>query len=406
MKKNKRYIMRILVVEDSSVTRLMIERILKNWHYDVIAVDNIDSATDIILKEKIQFVITDWIMPGGNGTVLCQRIRAKNLPFYTYMILLTSLEDTKSAIQGIESGADDYIRKPFHHDELRARIRAGERILLLEKTLTETNKQLLATREIINRDLKTAAGMQRSLLPPKLLTIRGISIDWIFQPSMYLSGDIFNFFPLNGHHIGFYIIDVAGHGIASAMLSFTLSRLLSPDVSYSSHLKFSSPETPLSQLIRPASTVVQQLNQQFQTNEDNLLFFTMIYGVIDTTLQTIELCQAGHPSLIYQQKDKEPEFIANSGLPVGVIAHENYESVLLNYHTGDRLFLYSDGIIECESPSGEMFGKERLREFIDKNRHLNISEIMSKLDQVIYAWRKKNSFEDDISMLVLEIGVN
>jgi sigma-B regulation protein RsbU (phosphoserine phosphatase) len=223
---------------------------------------------------------------------------------------------------------------------------------------------------------------------------------------MYLSGDIFNFFPLDNHHIGFYIIDVAGHGIASAMLSFTLSRLLSPDVSYSSHLKFSSPENPSREFIRSASTVIEQLNQQFQTNEDNLLFFTMIYGVIDTTLQTIELCQAGHPSLIYQQKDKEPEFITESGLPVGVIVNENYKSVLLNYHTGDRLFLYSDGIIECESPSGKMFGKERLREFIDKNRHLNISQIMSNLDQVIYAWRKKNSFEDDISMLVLEIGVN
>jgi sigma-B regulation protein RsbU (phosphoserine phosphatase) len=398
--------MRILVVEDSPVTRLMIERTLKKWHYDVIAVDNIDAATDIILKEKIQFVITDWIMPGGNGNVLCQRIRAKNLPFYTYIILLTSLEDTQSAIQGIESGADDYIRKPFHHDELHARIRAGERIIVLEKNLTETNKQLLAAREIINRDLKTASDMQRSLLPPKLLTIQGISIDWIFQPSMYLSGDIFNFFPLDSNHIGFYIIDVAGHGIASAMLSFTLSRLLSPDVSYSNHLKFNSPENSSLQLIRPASTVIQQLNQQFQTSEDNLLFFTMIYGVIDTTLQTIELCQAGHPSLLYQQKDKEPEFITNSGLPVGVIVNENYESVLLNYHTGDRLFLYSDGIIECESPSGKMFGKERLHEFIDKNRHLNISQIMSKLDQVIHAWRKKNSFEDDISMLVLEIGVN
>jgi len=395
--------MRILVVEDSPVTRLMIERTLKKWHYDVIAVDNIDAATDIILKEKIQFVITDWIMPGGNGTVLCQRIRAKNLPFYTYMILLTSLEDTKSAIQGIESGADDYIRKPFHHDELRARIRAGERILVLEKNLTETNKQLLAAREIINRDLKTASDMQRSLLPPKLLTIQGISIDWIFQPSMYLSGDIFNFFPLDSHHIGFYIIDVAGHGIASAMLSFTLSRLLSPDVSYSSQLKFSSPENPSREFIRSASTVVQQLNQQFQTNEDNFLFFTMIYGVIDTTSQTIELCQAGHPSLIYQQKDKQPEFITNSGLPVGVIANENYESVLLNYQLGDRLFLYSDGIIECESPSGEMFGKERLHEFIDKNRHLHISQVTSKLDQVIHAWRKINNFEDDISMLVLEI---
>lgn len=395
--------MRILVVEDSPVTRLMIERTLKKWHYDVIAVDNIDAATDIILKEKIQFVITDWIMPGGNGTVLCQRIRAKNLPFYTYMILLTSLEDTKSAIQGIESGADDYIRKPFHHDELRARIRAGERIIVLEKNLTETNKQLLAAREIINRDLKTAADMQRSLLPPQLLTIQGISIDWIFQPSMYLSGDIFNFFPLDSTHIGFYIIDVAGHGIASAMLSFTLSRLLSPDVSYSSQLKFHSPENPTHQLIRPASAVVQQLNQQFQTNEDNFLFFTMIYGVIDTTSQVIELCQAGHPSLIYQQKDKEPEFITNSGLPIGVIANENYESILLNYQLGDRLFLYSDGIIECESPNGDMFGKERLHEFIDKNRHLKISQLSSELDRVIHAWRKKNSFEDDISMLVLEI---
>jgi sigma-B regulation protein RsbU (phosphoserine phosphatase) len=317
---------------------------------------------------------------------------------------LTSLDDTKSAIQGIESGADDYIRKPFHHDELHARIRAGERILTLERNLTETNKQLLTTREIINRDLKTAADMQRSLLPPKLLTIQGISIDWIFQPSMYLSGDIFNFFPLNSHHIGFYIIDVAGHGIASAMLSFTLSRILSPDVSYSSHLKFGSPETPSHQFIRSASTVVQQLNQQFQTNEDNLLYFTMCYGVIDTVMHTIELCQAGHPYALYQQKNQESEFITNSGLPVGVIQNGNYESVLLNYHMGDRLFLYSDGIIECESPSGKMFGKERLRQFIDKNQHLNIREVTAKLDQEIHVWRKKNSFEDDISILVLEIG--
>ena len=396
--------MRILVVEDSAVTRLMVERLLKKWNYDVVAVDNINSAINVLLTEKIQFVITDWIMPGGNGIVLCQRIRAKKLPFYTYIILLTSLEDTESAIQGIESGADDYIRKPFHHDELRARIRAGERILTLEKNLTETNKQLLLAREMINRDIKTAASMQRSLLPPKLSTIQGISIDWIFQPSMYLSGDIFNFFALDSTHIGFYIIDVAGHGIASAMQSFTLSRLLSPDVSCSSYLKFSSPETPSRKFIRSASAVVKQLNQQFQTNEDNFLYFTMCYGIINTALQSIDICQAGHPYSLYQQKNKESEFITNSGLPIGVIENGNYESEFLNYHSGDRLFLYSDGIIECESPNGEMFGKERLRQFIDESRHLNIKEVTAKFDQTIHLWRKKNSFEDDISILVLEIG--
>ncbi len=401
--------MRILIVEDNLLSRLMMERSLQKWGYDVVAVDNINAAIAIILHDKIQFIITDWMMPGGNGTVLCQRVRALNSPFYTYIILVTSLDDTQSAVQGMNAGADDFIRKPIQLDELHARIRAGERVLTLEKKLQENNfrlielsNQLLVADEIIKRDLKMAATMQSSLLPKAAACSQGIAIDWLFLPSTHLSGDIFNFFPLDEHHLGFYIIDVAGHGIASAMQSFTLSRLLSPDAGDSSHLKISSAEAPFYAL-KSAPTVISNLNQQFQTDSANILYFTMIYGVIDTLSHTIDLCQAGHPHPLYLQHNKPAEFIVDSGLPIGIIMDASYQSVHLTYGSGDRLLLYSDGITECESPDGEMFGSERLRQFVDDTRALTVNEVIRQLDAHIRAWRGELGFEDDISMLILDV---
>ena len=375
--------MRILIVEDNLLTRVMMERSLKKWGYDVVSVDNINSAVAIIVDEKIQFVITDWIMPGGNGILLCQRVRALKLPFYTYIILVTSLDDAQSAVQGMDAGADDFIRKPIQLDELHARIRAAERILTLEKKLREND-------DVIKRDLAMAAKMQRDLLPTASSASLGIAIDWLFHPSPHLSGDIFNFFQLDEQHAGFYIIDVAGHGIASAIQSFILSH----------HLK----RAPDSQIPRSAAAVVADLNKQFQTDNANILYFTMIYGVMDTLACTIDLCQAGHPHPLFLQSGNPATFIAGGGLPVGVIAEATYESMQLKYAAGDRLFLYSDGITECESTDGEMFGTERLRRFVDETRHLPAGDFIGQLDQHIRAWRGRAGFEDDISLLVLEMN--
>jgi sigma-B regulation protein RsbU (phosphoserine phosphatase) len=247
-----------------------------------------------------------------------------------------------------------------------------------------------------------AASMQRSLLPCTSSTLQGIAIDWLFHPSTHLSGDIFNFFQLDEHHVGFYIVDVAGHGIASAMQSFTISRLLSPNTRSSNHLKFSLPEAPHSQIVRSAAAVLSNLNQQFQTDANNILYFTMIYAVVDTLSRTMDLCQAGHPHPLCLQHGKPAEFVVNGGLPVGIIPDANYESVHLNYSSGSRLFLYSDGITECESPAGEMFGSERLRLFVEETRQLPVSEVIRLLDQRINLWHEKDDFDDDISMLILE----
>ena len=126
--------MRILIVDDMAISRMVLERYLKKWGYETVSVDNIDAATELLLSDSIHFVLTDWVMPGGDGPTLCRRIRAFNKPFYTYIILVTSLDDSQSLVDGMEAGADDFIHKPIKMNELLARIRAGERVLQLEKS--------------------------------------------------------------------------------------------------------------------------------------------------------------------------------------------------------------------------------------------------------------------------------
>lgn len=396
--------MRILIIEDNQLTRLMMVRSLQKWGYEVDGVDNINAGLEQVLEQKIQFVITDWMMPGGNGTLFCEKIRTMELPYYVYIILVTALDDSQSLVQGMDSGADDFIRKPIQLDELRARIRAGERVLHLERTLQENNvhlakitEALLASNEIISRDLQTAEKMQRNLLPKTALCLQGLKVNWLFHPSQHVSGDIFNFFNLDDQHIGFYLIDVAGHGIASAMQSFTLSRVLLSD------LKNHNSYNLTLETIASPTAVVEKLNRQFQTDSENILYFTMVYGVADTQRKCFDLCVAGHPYPLYVAKDQGIFQIDSSGLPVGIIPDVHYKVSSLEYQSGDRLFLYSDCITECFTPEGEMFGCKRLMAFVDQHRGASVEQLIANLDVQLRDWTQKTTFDDDISLLVLEI---
>jgi sigma-B regulation protein RsbU (phosphoserine phosphatase) len=401
--------MRILIVEDTIVARTMLERTLRKLGYQVDSVSNSHDAMQLLLKEPIQFVITDWVMPGGDGPSLCREIREHHFLYYIYIILVTYMEGTESVIKGLESGANDFVRKPIQLDELHARIRAGERVLALEKALQDRNEELvklsnnlLAAQNLINRDLQTAANMQKKLLPASASVLLNVTIDWLFCPSAMVSGDIFNFFRLDESHVGFYALDVAGHGVSSAMFTLSLSRLLSPEIQHDSPLKRRSPEHPYYEIV-PTASVMAILNAQFQTTTDNWLYFTIIYGIVDTVAKTIEMSQAGHPNPIYLPMNQAARFVGDGGFPIGITEEAIYDTIVLGYMSGDRLVLYSDGITECVGMDGEMFGEQRLLTCLEQNRSLPIQEVPKAINERIRAWRGNEAYEDDISMLILEM---
>jgi sigma-B regulation protein RsbU (phosphoserine phosphatase) len=134
--------MKILIAEDEKTSRTILEKTLTKAGYQVIAVEDGIKALDSIQKEVPDMLITDWMMPDLDGLELCCRVRDLNLSSYVYIILWTALTQKENIIRGLDAGADDYITKPFDRTELLARVRAGERIIQLEKSLRQKNKEL------------------------------------------------------------------------------------------------------------------------------------------------------------------------------------------------------------------------------------------------------------------------
>lgn len=130
--------MKILMADDDSVFRQILEKILAAWGYEVIVAENGSAALHILQSEDSpRIAILDWMMPGMNGVEVCRKVRGEGKLPYTYIILLTSQQRDEDITAGLEAGADDYITKPIKHNELRLRLRAGRRIIELQNELLE-----------------------------------------------------------------------------------------------------------------------------------------------------------------------------------------------------------------------------------------------------------------------------
>jgi two-component system, NtrC family, sensor kinase len=132
--------MRVLIAEDDAVLRRLLQNYLEKNGHEIVAARNGAEAWERFREGEFHFVITDWMMPECTGVELIRRIRASDRPGYVYVILLTSRSEKEDLLEGMDAGADDFVAKPFDQDELRVRIRAGERILTLEQKLLHSER--------------------------------------------------------------------------------------------------------------------------------------------------------------------------------------------------------------------------------------------------------------------------
>ncbi len=135
--------MKILVADDSVVSRHMLEATVKKWGYEPVVACDGHEAWEILQKDNApQLAILDWVMPARTGPEVCRLVRQQQKEAYTYMLLLTSKNQREDLIEGMDAGADDYITKPFNHHELQVRLRAGRRIVELQGELLATQAAL------------------------------------------------------------------------------------------------------------------------------------------------------------------------------------------------------------------------------------------------------------------------
>ncbi|MEW5736647.1 MAG: SpoIIE family protein phosphatase, partial [Thermodesulfobacteriota bacterium] len=360
-------------------------------------------AWERLQQRDVGIVITDWMMPGIDGIDLCKMIRSGGFPWYVYTILLTSRMDKADLLTGLEAGADDFVGKPFSPAELRARVRNGHRIYSLERDLRKKNLELEQSYNSLQRvhdrltgDLQAAAWLQQRLLPPTPKTLMGYRFDALFIPCHFVAGDIFNFFPISEDHIAFFMVDVSGHGVASAMLSLSISKIIT--------------SAPLMETFRGLSlqanlsTVValEALNRVFESNNEIMgKYFTMVLGTLEKSTGLCRFTLAGHPYPVFIPANGKPEFVGRSGSPIGLLSEVELEESSVVLAPGDRILLYSDGMTECAASSGEAFGPDRLMRCIC-DPETPLDEIMKRSALNLFRFHGSDRFDDDVSLLIFE----
>lgn len=402
-------ISRVLVVDDSRLQRRILTRTLKKRGFDIVEADCAMRALEICRTAPPDLVLSDWMMPGMTGLELCRAFRQLPRDNYGYFILLTSKSEKTEIAQGLDAGADDFLTKPVNPGELRARIAAGERILSMQRELSAKNdviaktlSELQGLYNTIDADLKQARKIQDSLIPELSQMVGKSSVSVLLEPCGHIGGDLVGMFSPTPSQLGFYSIDVSGHGITSAMMTARLGGHLSGTY-FEQNLGLIRDKDGTFRLRDPVS-VAQTLNTRLSADRGIEEYCTMAYAVVDLTTGLVKLVQAGHPHPLLLRADGREEFVGRGGLPIGLLPGAAFEQVEFRMHPGDRLLLYSDGFTESTRPDGSMIDTGGLIQMVRGCTSIQSGRAFLEelFERLIGEISTPNALDDDVSAIAFE----
>jgi len=397
----------VLIVDDSRLQRRILSSYLNGWGYRVIEAASGEEALKICERESPDLIVSDWMMPGMGGLEFCQAYRDMRGDRYGYFILLTSKSGKTEVARGLDVGADDFLTKPVNAGELRARIRAGQRVLDMERQLTEKNRLVSTTLEkmqslydAIDRDLIEARKLQQSLVRDRFRQFPGVDVSLWLRSAGHVGGDLVGMFPVSDTEIGVYSIDVSGHGIASALMTARLAAYLSGS-SAEQNIAITQ-DAQGRPAMRAPSEVAESLNDLMLDEMDTEHYLTLLMARVQLGSGVVTMTQAGHPHPAIQRADGTIEFIGDGGLPVGLIPGASYSDFEARLMPGDRLFLGSDGLTECCDPSGRMLEEAGLSELLTKSAGLSGDAFFDALLWDLTEFAGDQEFDDDVSGVLLD----
>ncbi len=395
----------VLVVDDSKAQRRLLTRTLEKWGYQVMEAASGQEAMDLCATTAFDIVISDWMMPGMSGVEFCRCFReAFERP--ALFLLLTAQTEREILAEGLESGADDFLSKPFHAIELRARLRAGRRSVQAQKALEEQNFALSTTLDelsdayaAIERDLKGARAFQEGLLPERFVSFDSAELSLLFRSSGHVGGDLVGYFPISPGEIGLFSVDVSGHGVASALMTARIAGYFNP----------TAPERNIAlrrisdgYVMEPLQDICTRLNDILMQDADSDQYLTMAIAHVDLKSRKIQLCHAGHPSSAVQRKGGQVEFLELWSTPIGLVDVGEFSVTSLDLQQGERLILYSDGITECPNLQGELLDEDGFDRILQDRQSLSGQDFVDALVADLTVFHGKGDFPDDLSAVMLE----
>ena len=384
---------RLLVVDDNEDNRDMLSRRLARRGYAVaVAVDGA-AALALLAAEAFDLVLLDVMMPGVDGFQVLTELRRTRSLAELPVIMATARDRNEDVVRALELGANDYVTKPLDFAVVHARVRTQLELQRARRALERANRRM-------KRDLEAGARIQRALIPQAAPALPGVAVAWAFEPCAELGGDIFDVFEFGDGWLGLYLLDVSGHGVPAALTSVTLSRMLSHMGADS--LLFDGTAGGTGKLKAPAAAAAE-LNRRFPMEQASGQYFTLLYGALDPARRKLHFVAAGHPAPLVLKAGAPASALESGGPPIGMIPEAPFTAATIALEPGDRLYFFSDGILEARSEAGEFFGDERLVELLAAARAEPIATSLERLVASLRSWCRPSDPDDDVSVLGVEI---
>lgn len=347
---------RILVVDDELPNRRFLEKLLKDCGAEVLLAENGEEALQLIARHQPDVALVDVVMPGISGYEVCERVTGTRELSQTMVIMVTAKSNVADIEHAFLKGAFDYIRKPFQSRELMARVRNA---LLLKK-----NTEALKSWNLrVSRDLETAGTVQAMLFDPTPVFARHYDFRVGYRSSQHIGGDMFDLHRLADGRLLFYVADVAGHGVGSALITTLIKGLISEVLS-----ALGNPDL---------YEIGNELHRRYRLCvADPELYATMILVRMDPETGQVETLSCGHPPpLVFGENGKVlPGFVEEKGgMPVGMMPAEfglpylKEDEVHVCLPASATMYMYTDGLIEAKTGDGRECGEAGLVACIEQS---------------------------------------
>lgn len=388
---------RLLLVEDNPGDARLIEEMLRDAatsEFSITKAQTLAAATEHDIRSAFDAILLDMSLPDSHGiqTYLTMREHAEWVP----IIVLTGLSDQSVALETVQKGAQDYLVKGcIDGEQLERAVRyARERGAILQE-LRASRSSLIATKEQLERalngikdDLQTARLVQRALLPRVEGLVYGTEVAGVYMPSEAVGGDLYDIVSIDNDRVAMLILDVAGHGVAAALISAMAK------ASFSRHLDRN---------LSPAQ-VFSEVNAELIDYFPHNMYFTAFLAVLNGRNREFAYSSAGHPPVALIRKGASAvESLKTSGPFIGLLPESSYHDASVRLGQGDRVVMYTDGVTESMDPQNRQFGRTRLYEVLMKARDLLPHEMLEAVVEERRAFVAGQGQKDDITLLSFQV---
>lgn len=389
---------KILIIEDNPVNLHALSFVLRDAGYTVLEALTGRMGLKMAEEELPDLVLLDIMMPEMDGFAVCRQLKANPRTNTIPILMVTGDAETASKVRCFDLGAADYITKPFQREEVLARIRSQLKLHHLTVSLEVVNRHLREKQRQLENDLQAAAEIQRSLLPKSFPENDCICFSFQLRPCQRIGGDLFNVQDLDEEHLAIYVMDVSGHGVPAAMITALVYQALLPQAG---KVKQSLEAEPFYSISSPAA-VCRLLEKEFPMDRFGR-YFTMAYMILNVRSGEFRYSCAGHPPILQQDMNGAVIRHHKGGVMIGAgelsPRREEGKGIL---RPGDRLFFYTDGIIEHENEEGACFSLDGLEELLRRNRQQELGQLPARLTEELHRFAERQPFLDDITFLALE----